>query len=103
MAKSGKSPRRKRVPQRTCVVCRQTSDKRKLTRLVRTPTDGVQVDPSGKLNGRGVYLCEQQSCWDRALNSTVLAQALRTTLTEVDRERIRRAQPDALPDAPPDE
>ena len=87
-----KSGRRRHIPQRTCVVCRSTADKRTLTRLVRTP-DGVQIDPTGKQNGRGAYLCDQRACWERALETDVLAKALRTTLTEADRERIRAAQP----------
>src|SRR5262249_61248663 len=64
--------RQKHVPQRTCVVCRQTSAKRTLTRIVRTADQGVWVDPTGKRNGRGAYLCDQITCWERALNSDIL-------------------------------
>ena len=81
-----------RTPQRTCVVCRATADKRALTRLVRTADDGVQIDPSGKRNGRGAYLCDQPTCWQRASDSDVLAAALRTTLTDADRARLRAAR-----------
>jgi len=88
-----KTERRRHTPQRTCVVCRTTSDKRTLTRLVRTPESGVKVDPTGKEKGRGAYLCDQAVCWDRALESDVLSKALRTTLTEEDRDRIRAARP----------
>nr|WP_119069293.1 YlxR family protein [Aggregatilinea lenta] len=90
---ASKGGRRRHVPQRTCIVCRSTADKRTLTRLVRTPDDGVHIDPTGKQNGRGAYLCDQRACWERALETDVLAKALRTTLTEADRERIRAAQP----------
>jgi len=85
--------RRRHIPQRTCVVCRTTADKRSLIRLVRTE-DGIQVDPTGKRNGRGAYLCDQRVCWDRALETDILAKALRTTLTDADRERLRDAQPE---------
>jgi uncharacterized protein len=64
-----------------------------LTRLVRTPEEGVQVDLTGKQNGRGAYLCDQPECWDKALVSDVLAKALRTTLTDADRERLQAARP----------
>ncbi len=75
-------PRRKHVPQRTCVVCRQATDKRRLTRLVRTPDSGVVVDPTGKLNGRGAYLCDQAACWDKALRHPgILNQALNSDLS----------------------
>ncbi len=85
--------RRKHIPQRTCVVCHTTTNKRTLTRLVRTPDDGVHIDPTGKRPGRGAYLCDNPECWDKALHSDVLAKALRTTLTDADRERLRAARP----------
>lgn len=87
----------KHVPQRTCVVCRETGAKRTLTRLVRTSDAGVRVDPTGKQNGRGAYLCSQPVCWKKALDSDVLEKALRTTLTDADRQHIREAIPQ-IPD-----
>jgi predicted RNA-binding protein YlxR (DUF448 family) len=86
-----KQVRHKHIPQRTCAVCRETNAKRTLTRLVRTPAEGVQLDPSGKQNGRGAYLCNQLSCWQNAVESNVLEKALRTTLTPDDRQRLREA------------
>ncbi|HVO44339.1 MAG TPA: YlxR family protein [Aggregatilineales bacterium] len=88
-----KQPVVKHVPQRTCVVCRETSAKRTLTRVVRTADNGVQIDPTGKHNGRGAYLCDKPACWHRAVDSDVLEKALRTTLTAQDRERLRGAIP----------
>lgn len=84
----GKGGRVKHVPIRTCVVCREKAGKRTLTRVVRT-ADGVVLDSSGKMNGRGAYLCEQAACWERAISSDVLAKALKTTLTAEDRARLR--------------
>lgn len=83
----------KHIPQRMCIVCRESSAKRALVRIVRTADAGVQVDPSGKRNGRGAYLCHQATCWQRAINSEVLTKALKTTLTEADRARLREAAP----------
>jgi uncharacterized protein len=79
----------KHVPMRTCVVCREKGSKRTLTRVVRTE-HGIQVDPTGKLNGRGAYLCDRESCWERAATSDILSKALRTALTSEDRERLRQ-------------
>lgn len=93
-----KSPgRRKHIPQRTCVVCRRTMDKRDLVRIVNSPEEGVVVDPTGKRNGRGAYLCHQASCWERALTTDVLSRALRTTITEAERVRLREARPQPAP------
>jgi hypothetical protein len=76
-----KKPRRRRhVPRRTCVACRQGRPKRELIRIVRTPEGDVLVDETGKRNGRGAYLCRQRSCWRKALDQGHLARALKTTL-----------------------
>ena len=87
--KSSLPDRPKHVPIRTCVVCREKAGKRTLVRVVRTDS-GVQVDTSGKMNGRGAYLCEQESCWERAVTTDVLSKALRMPLTDDDRDRLRQ-------------
>jgi predicted RNA-binding protein YlxR (DUF448 family) len=74
----------KHVPQRTCVACGLEKGKRDLIRIVRTPAEGVQVDLTGKLSGRGAYLCVEQVCWTKGLSSHVLNGALKTTLTAAD-------------------
>lgn len=89
-----KQPQRQRSrPARVCVVCRTKQDKHSLTRVVRTSDEGVHIDLTGKRNGRGAYLCQQVECWQKAVRSDILAQALRITLTEEDRERIKAAMP----------
>ena len=60
--------------------------KRKMVRIVRI-ANGVQVDPTGKLAGRGAYLHESRECWERGLKGA-LAHALKTTLTADDRTRL---------------
>jgi uncharacterized protein len=76
----------KHVPQRTCVGCREVLPKRKMVRIVRN-ADGVRIDPTGKLAGRGAYLHDQRECWERGLKGA-LGHALRTTLTQEDRARL---------------
>jgi uncharacterized protein len=76
----------KHIPQRTCIGCRTVLAKRGLVRVVRTP-DGVLVDPSGKVSGRGAYLHSQRTCWERGLKGA-LANALKTSLSAEDRQRL---------------
>ena len=76
----------KHIPQRTCVGCREVLSKRQMLRIVRT-TEGVRVDPTGKLAGRGAYLHDQRSCWARSLKGA-LAHALKAELTNDDRVRL---------------
>ena len=76
----------KHVPQRTCVGCHTVRPKRTLVRVVRTP-EGVMVDPTGKLNGRGAYLHNIRSCWERGL-AGALKNALKVELTTEDKQRL---------------
>jgi predicted RNA-binding protein YlxR (DUF448 family) len=95
-----RSGRQKHIPQRTCIVCRQHFDKRRLTRVVRTPDSGVLIDPTGKRNGRGAYLCDQPACWEKATHhAAILNQALNTQVSEAELAAIaadpRRPAPQA--------
>ncbi len=78
----------KRIPQRTCIACRTVTDKRNLVRIVNTG-ETVEVDPTGRKNGRGAYLCRSPRCWETVLKKGSLGHALRTSLSEQDRQRIR--------------
>ena len=86
MPKKKVAQKRKHVPQRTCVGCREVLPKRTLIRIVRTAA-AIQIDPTGKMAGRGAYLHNQRSCWERGLKG-VLAQALKTELSEEDRKNL---------------
>ena len=57
-----------------------------MVRIVRT-ADGVQIDPTGKLPGRGAYLHDRRECWERGLKGA-LDRALKTSLTPDDRARL---------------
>jgi uncharacterized protein len=85
----GKGPRPKHVPMRTCIACRQERGKRELVRVVRTPAGNVQVDPTGKLAGRGAYLCKARPCWEQALQGQRLGAALKTTINPDDMAALR--------------
>jgi predicted RNA-binding protein YlxR (DUF448 family) len=62
--------------------------KRALLRLVRRP-EGVQVDPTGKLSGRGAYLHNVRGCWEKGLKGP-LAHALKVNLTPDDLDRLQQ-------------
>jgi predicted RNA-binding protein YlxR (DUF448 family) len=85
-----KGPRPRHVPQRTCVSCREKGDKRGLIRIVRSPDHTVSVDPTGKKNGRGAYLCHKRSCWERALSTPLLGRALNTDITDETRSELEK-------------
>jgi len=78
----------KHIPQRTCAACRKTRPKRELVRLVRISDGSVEVDATGKKAGRGAYLCPTQECWEIGLNFGRLEYALRTSLTQDNRDKL---------------
>ncbi len=82
-------PRPKHVPQRTCIACRSTEAKRGLVRVVRTPEGRVELDPTGKKNGRGAYVHESRACWDEALKKERLARALKVSVPAADMEELK--------------
>lgn len=69
----------RRMPIRTCVVCRQTSEKKALLRVVRAPEkDGgaVTVDATGRVNGRGAYVCAAAECIEKAVKQKRFERSL---------------------------
>jgi uncharacterized protein len=84
--KQSRRTRLKHVPQRTCVGCREVLSKRSLIRIVHQP-EAVVIDTTGKLAGRGAYLHDKRSCWERGLKGA-LAHALKTELTMQDRQTL---------------
>ena len=52
----------KKVPMRTCIACRQEKEKREMLRIVRNSEGTIALDFSGKLQGRGAYLCKDPEC-----------------------------------------
>lgn len=86
---TGKPVKRpKHIPQRTCVGCRTVLPKRSMVRLVRQP-EGVKIDPTGKLAGRGAYLHNLRTCWETGLQGS-LANALKVNLTPADMDRLNQ-------------
>ena len=80
--------RQRHVPERTCVICGTKTAKRDLVRVVRTPQGECTVDATGKLPGRGAYICRQPSCWEKALRGGRLAHALRGEVSPADKEKL---------------
>jgi uncharacterized protein len=79
----------KHQPTRTCIACREAKPKKALIRIGRSPEGAVAVDPTGKARGRGAYLCNNSSCWERALKRRILNHALKC---ELDPETVQRLQ-----------
>ncbi len=78
----------KKIPQRQCMGCRERMDKRQLIRVVRTPEGEVKLDFSGKLSGRGAYICPKPECLQKAQRSKALDRSLETPIPQEVYDRL---------------
>ncbi len=65
----------KKVPMRTCIACRQSKPKKELIRIVRNKDGEFFVDRTGKLNGRGAYVCDDNACFEKIIKRKMLGHA----------------------------
>ncbi|MBN1261887.1 MAG: YlxR family protein [Anaerolineae bacterium] len=100
MKNAKRAQKRRHVPERTCVACRTQRPKRSLVRVVHTVSGEIVVDETGKLNGRGAYLCRCRPCWEQALKRGALSRALRASVSP-ETEAMLRAYAETLPEALP--
>jgi predicted RNA-binding protein YlxR (DUF448 family)/ribosomal protein L30E len=85
------APTSKRVPERTCIGCRQACSKARLLRVVRGPSGQLLLDVHGKLPARGAYLCPQRHCVEQAVNRARLREAFRQEVTPPHVDELVRA------------
>ena len=70
----------KKLPMRTCIACREEKPKRELLRVVRTPEGNVVFDTTGKLSGRGAYVCPNADCIQKLGRKKLLNRAFSVPL-----------------------
>ena len=72
----------KKVPLRKCTGCGEMKPKKELVRVVKTPEGEISLDPTGKMNGRGAYLCKDPQCLRKAQTSKRIEKALSCTVPD---------------------
>ena len=72
----------KKVPMRMCTACREMKPKRELVRIVKTSEGEIKLDTSGKLNGRGAYICKDKECLKKAQKINALSRAFSMNVSE---------------------
>ena len=72
----------KKIPQRQCMGCRERKPKKDMIRVVRGTDGVVSLDFSGKLNGRGAYLCPDPECLKKAIRSKALDRSLEVQIPQ---------------------
>ena len=55
----------KKIPQRTCIGCKEKKDKKDLIRIVKDKDGNITLDRTGRANGRGAYICDNIQCLEK--------------------------------------
>ena len=74
----------KKIPKRSCIVCREKLEKNEFYRIVRDKENKVFFDKSGKANGRGAYCCKKEECIDKLSKVKIINSALKTNIDTYD-------------------
>ena len=80
----------KKIPQRQCMGCRERKAKKEMIRVVRCTDGTVQLDFSGKVNGRGAYICPNLECLKKARKSQSLDRSLEVTIPQEVYDRLEK-------------
>ena len=86
-------PKKKNIPMRMCIACKEMKPKQELTRVVKTAEGDISPDPTGKAPGRGAYICSNSECLKKLMGKKLLNKAFSAN---VDPEVYRGVEEDAL-------
>lgn len=79
----------KKKPARTCMGCNETKEKNELFRIVKTKEGIIEIDLTGKKEGRGAYICKNEKCLDKVMKSKRLARVLKQEISQEIYENLR--------------
>lgn len=79
----------KKIPLRKCVACNKNRSKKELIRIVKNKEGHVDIDLTGKINGRGAYICLTQECLEKSQQNKQLSKALKTNVPDELYDRVR--------------
>lgn len=79
----------KKIPERRCLGCNTSFPKSQLIRVVRTPEGAVELDVTGRKNGRGAYICKSSGCFKAARKKNRFSVNLDITVPDEVLDRIQ--------------
>lgn len=79
----------KKIPQRTCMGCNEKKDKKDLIRVVKSSDGEINIDKSGKMQGRGAYICDKEECLEKAIKTKRIERVFETKIDDEIYEKLR--------------
>ncbi|WP_330364525.1 MULTISPECIES: RNase P modulator RnpM [unclassified Butyrivibrio] len=80
----------KKKPMRKCVGCGESKEKAMLIRVIRDTEGEIHLDPSGRANGRGAYVCKDSKCLEKAIKKRGLERSLKVVIPEETLEQLKK-------------
>ncbi len=79
----------KKQPQRTCMGCNEKKDKKQLIRIVKNKDNEISIDRTGKKDGRGAYICDNEKCLEKLKKSKRLEKVFEMNISQEIYESLR--------------
>lgn len=79
----------KKMPQRTCMGCNIKKDKNEFIRIVKNKNGEINIDKTGKMPGRGAYLCDNVECLEKAMKTKRIDKVFETQIDQDIYEKLR--------------
>lgn len=80
--------RKRKIPLRRCVGCGESKPKKELLRIVKNKEGEINIDLTGKANGRGAYICKDISCFEKAKKGKKINRALEVDIPQEVYEKL---------------
>lgn len=80
----------RKLPQRTCIGCNAKKDKNQLLRVVKNKNGDISIDLTGKMEGRGTYICKDERCLDKAIKNKRMSRTFEMEISNSIYENLRK-------------
>ncbi|MBR3806916.1 MAG: YlxR family protein [Lachnospiraceae bacterium] len=80
----------KKIPLRQCIGCNEMKAKKEMLRILKTTEDEVVLDTTGKLNGRGAYLCKNVECLKKAVKNKGIERSFKMPIDKTVYEKLEK-------------
>ena len=78
-----------KLPERTCMGCNEKKPKKELIRIVKNKEGEINVDRTGKMQGRGAYICDNIECLEKLIKTKRLEKIFETKISNEIYEKLR--------------
>ena len=78
-----------KLPERTCMGCNGKKPKKELIRIVKNKEGEINIDRTGKMQGRGAYICDNIDCLEKLIKTKRLDRIFETKISNEIYEKLR--------------